>query len=87
MFWRASKASVTPMAFAVAGMSCIRPRAPAVETARRSNCDSTWMIARMRSWLIPCWTEAAMMWWSKSWLAEGRRLNPGEWMTIPLGLR
>jgi hypothetical protein len=84
MFSRASKESVTPMLRAVAGMSCIRPRAPAVETASRSNWDSTWMMARISSWLIPCRTDAATMWSSKSWLAEGRRLNPGEWMTIPL---
>ena len=72
---------------AVAGMSCIKPRAPAVDTASRSNCDSTWMMARISSSLMPCRVAAAWMWSSKSRLAEGRRANPGEWTTTPFQLR
>ena len=51
MFWRASNESSTPSLRAVAGISCIRPRAPFEETAHWSNSDSTPITARTRSGL------------------------------------
>ena len=83
-FWRASKLSVTPNRRAVAGVSCISPLAPAVETASRSKSDSTWMMARTRSRLTPCRAAAASMRASNSVLAEGRSRKPAECTSVPL---
>ena len=83
MFWRASKLSVTPNRRAVAGMSCISPRAPAVETAKWSKADSTWIMARTRSRLTPCRATAASMWASNSVFDEARMRKPAECTSVP----
>ena len=66
MFWRGSKALLTPSWRAVSGMSCMSPWAPLEERARESKSDSTWMTARTSSVLTPCSAAAAAMWWSYS---------------------
>ena len=83
MFWRASKESDTPKRRAVAGMSCIRPRAPFDETAHWSNSDSTAITARTRSALTWWSAAASSMWWSYSPSRPGAR-KPREWMSVPL---
>jgi hypothetical protein len=47
----------TPSSTAVAGINCISPIAPFVETATGLNADSTWITARTRSAATFCWRE------------------------------
>ena len=53
MFSRGSKALRTPSEEAVRGMSCIRPWAPLLETARGLKADSTRITASTRSAATP----------------------------------
>ena len=66
MFWRGSKALLTPSWRAVSGMSCMRPCAPLEDRASESKSDSTWMTARTSCVLTWCVAAAAAMWWSYS---------------------
>ena len=65
MLARGSKGSSTPSRAAVAGVSCISPRAPRLETARVLNCDSVSMIAATRFCEKPYKVAASLMWASR----------------------
>src|ERR1700679_92947 len=64
MFCSGTKELVTPRLEAVAGMSCMRPWAPARETARALPFDSAWTIDARRSasmlWVAPARVRS---WW------------------------
>ena len=59
MFWAGSKASVTPMARAVAGISCMTPCAPQWDTAVGSKADSAFATAFSRFTGTPYASDAA----------------------------
>src|SRR5699024_5026376 len=53
MFCAALKASATPMSLAVSGINCIRPCAPAWDSALGLKALSAWMTARRNAGLTP----------------------------------
>ena len=60
-FWTGSAESVTPRPRAVDGINCIRPRAPAPETAFGLNFDSVSMTAAIRAGSMPYFVAACWM--------------------------
>src|SRR5512143_57644 len=73
MFSRGSKTLFTPSRRAVAGMSCMSPRAPFRDTARGYPFDSARMTAAMRPGSIRCCLAASRICEEKGEDDEGER--------------
>src|ERR1039458_1262507 len=71
MLSRGSNGRFTPRRRAVAGMSCISPRAPFRETAHDTKFDSTRMTAARRAGSMRCFLAASRIWEEKG--DEGKR--------------
>ena len=56
---RQAGTSLTPKRAAVAGISCISPRAPLCERAVRLKLDSALMMEMIKQGSIPCWAAAS----------------------------
>ncbi len=78
MFSRGSNALFTPSRRAVAGMSCMSPRAPFRDTARGYPFDSARMTAAMRAGSIRCCFAASRIWEEKGEEAEEEDVSKSE---------
>src|ERR1700690_2173954 len=78
MFSRGSKALFTPSRRAVAGMSCMSPRAPFRDTARGYPFDSARMTAAMRPGSMRFCFAASRIWEEKGADFEEEKVAPEE---------
>src|SRR5450759_4100671 len=78
MFSRGSNALFTPSRRAVAGMSCMSPRAPFRDTARENPFDSARMTAAMRAGSMRFCFAASRIWEEKGEENEEEKERPEE---------